>query len=253
MPVYLVDLFMFIALSGGFLWLTNQKKLSGGWAMAGASSWLIGAFFALLVIRLNDFATQDVGGIMVMSRVLPALAAFFYLWSRPDWLPTRSVHGVKSQCVYREPGPVSSERVGAFLVENKLKASSEGQSVWVAADDVSRARKLLPGFISWTRVFNGRQATQGQFVADWLKRNGVDAQIRGEMKTGIMGGIPVADSFPDVWVRGADKPRAEQLIAEWDETVEGDAWTCPWCNEENGSAFAACWSCEKAGPQKVPQ
>ncbi|MFT6145175.1 MAG: hypothetical protein ACJAZO_004286 [Myxococcota bacterium] len=251
MPVYLVDLFMFLTLSMGFLWLTNQKKLSGGLAMAGAASWLIGGFLALAAIRLNDVSAENAGGIMVMGRVLPTLVAFFYLWSRPDWLPTRSIHGVKSQCVYREPGPVSSKRVGAFLVENKLRASHEAQSVWVAAMDVSRARKLLPSFIAWTRVFNGREATQGQFVADWLKRNGVDAQIRGEMKTGIMGGIPVQDSFPDVWVRGADKPRAQVLIAEMDKTVEGEAWTCPWCDEDNGSAFAACWSCEKAGPQKI--
>jgi hypothetical protein len=146
---------------------------------------------------------------------------------------------------------VSSQRVGAFLVGNKLRASYEAQSVWVVADDVKRARKLLPSFIAWTRVFNGREATQAQFVADWLKRNKVDAQIRGEMKTGIMGGIPVQDSFPDVWVRGADKPRAQELIAEMDESVEGEAWTCPWCKEDNGAAFAACWNCEKAGPQKV--
>ena len=37
-------------------------------------------------------------------------------------------------------------------------------------------------------MFNGTEATQAQFIADWLKRNNIDAQIRGEMKTGIMGG-----------------------------------------------------------------
>ncbi len=251
MPVYLVDLFMFVTLSGGFLWLTNQKKLSGGWAMAGAASWLIGAFIALAIIRINNLSPQDAGGVMVMGRVLPTLTAFFFLWSRPDWLPTRTIRGIKSQCVYREPGPVSSQRVGAFLVDHKLRASNEALSVWVAAADVSRARKLLPSFIAWTRVFNGREATQARFVADWLKRNEVDAQVRGEMKTGIMGGIPVEESFPDVWVRGADKTRAQELIAEMDENIEGEAWTCPWCKEENGSAFAACWNCEKAGPQKL--
>lgn len=253
MPVYLVDLFMFITLSGGFLWLTNQKRLSGGLAMTGSAMWVIGAFFALAFVRTSNISPSDAGGVMVMARVLPTAAAFLYLWSRPDWLPTRTVRGVKSQCVYREPGPISSQRVGEYLTHNKLRASHEAQSIWVDLADVSRARKLLPSFIAWTRVFNGSEATQAQFIADWLKRNNVDAQIRGEMKTGIMGGIPVQDSFPDVWVRGADKGRAQQLIAEMEEIADGEAWTCPWCNEENGAAFAACWSCEKASPHNVSE
>jgi len=250
MPIYLVDLTVSVGLLAAFLWMADRKRQPRGLAITGAFSWLIGAFIALAVVRVWQIPPSEAGGIQVVLRVVPTIVFFFYMWSRPDWLPSRTIGGKRSQCVYREPGPIEAKRIADYLVGEGLQATSEAQSVWVAESDVPKARKLLPSYVSWSLVFRGREASAARFVEGWLRRNGLEAQIRGEQKLGVMGGVPVDESFPDVWVRGADRERAEALIAQMDAPQEGVDWTCPACNEDNGPAFATCWSCGEPGPQK---
>ena len=251
-PVLLADIVVFVALLATYLWLAERKHLPHAVAVAGATSWLIGGFLALALARVLGLEPDANFGLQLMGRIVPALGGLVFLWSRPDWLPQRTVNGTTASCVYREPAEVSAERVATFLQGKGLRATLEGYSVWVVEADVSRARELLPGFISWTLVHRGNSSTSARLLHDWLARNELTAQVRGEHKTGAIGGIPIPDSYPDLWVRGADRERAEQLINAFEDNLSRDAgtagWSCLHCGEDNGPAFGSCWSCQFPRP-----
>jgi len=78
-----------------------------------------------------------------------------------------------------------------------------------------------------------------------LKSEGIACEIRNEHLGAIMGEMPFAEVWPQLWVRNnLDYDRALQLISE-SSTTESSfaAWSCKQCGEENEGQFAACWHC----------
>jgi len=76
-----------------------------------------------------------------------------------------------------------------------------------------------------------------------LAAEGVRAEIRNEHLGGIMGEMPVFETWPQLWVEERDLERAKQLIESVDAEVPAEAWTCARCGEQNEGQFAACWNC----------
>jgi hypothetical protein len=78
-----------------------------------------------------------------------------------------------------------------------------------------------------------------------LKSEGIACEIRNEHLGAIMGEMPFAEVWPQLWVRNnLDYDRALQLISESSTTESSfDAWCCKQCGEENEGQFAACWRC----------
>jgi hypothetical protein len=215
--------------------LATEKRLGPVAAAVPAAAWIGGGAVGALLL--------DGIGAAGSARVLFALTATLMLWSRPDRLPERVRDGRREVCVYRAPGALSPDAVGAYLADAGLDVVNDAWAVWVVVEDAPRARQLLPRFVAPVLVHRGRSVTDAHLVADWLRRNDIPAQVRGVERNAAAGGIPIHDSWPDVWVRGADRERAEVAMKALYTGSDGAAWRCPACGEECPSGFGSCWKC----------
>jgi len=79
-----------------------------------------------------------------------------------------------------------------------------------------------------------------------LAAEGIRTEIRNQHLGGIMGEMPVFETWPQLWiVNDLDFDRATQLIESTDSGPVGAAWTCSQCGEENEGQYGACWNCGK--------
>jgi hypothetical protein len=78
-----------------------------------------------------------------------------------------------------------------------------------------------------------------------LAAEGIKTEVRNQHLGGVMGEVPVFETWPQLWVvNELDFDRATQLIEAADaEPCEGP-WTCRKCGEKNEGQYAACWNCE---------
>lgn len=80
-----------------------------------------------------------------------------------------------------------------------------------------------------------------------LEAEGIASVIRNEHLGSILGDMPFAETWPQLWVvNDLDYDRAKQLISDdaIDESPQHD-WRCSNCKEENEGQFSACWKCGK--------
>lgn len=97
---------------------------------------------------------------------------------------------------------------------------------------------------AWVRIFKATGPTDAYLVRDWLERNQVPAQVRGEGLMSLRGDIPIGEAWPSVWVPPSEKDRAMALIRTFDgPTLVHPHWQCPSCSESNEPNFGSCWSC----------
>ena len=77
-----------------------------------------------------------------------------------------------------------------------------------------------------------------------LAAEGIPTEVRNQHLGGIMGEMPVFETWPQLWViNDLDFDRATQLIASVESESPVEPWTCRRCGEENEGQFAACWNC----------
>lgn len=94
------------------------------------------------------------------------------------------------------------------------------------------------------RIYQGVTPTDAYLVRDWLARNGVTSEMRGESLMGLHGQVPVTDSFPSLWVDASDEERAASLVREFEgPALVHPEWHCSECSELNPPNFGSCWSC----------
>ena len=78
-----------------------------------------------------------------------------------------------------------------------------------------------------------------------LESEGIACEIRNEHLGSILGEIPLAEAWPELWIKNdLDYDRAMQLIhgATVAESPT-EPWYCQNCGEENEGQFSACWNC----------
>ena len=93
-------------------------------------------------------------------------------------------------------------------------------------------------------VYRGNDATEAYLVRDWLERNGVVAWVRGGALLGALGQLPFREAWPSVWVHARDEANAKDAVRVYrGPALVHPPWRCQRCGEENGPAFASCWSC----------
>jgi hypothetical protein len=99
------------------------------------------------------------------------------------------------------------------------------------------------------KVYQGLGPTDAYLLRDWLQRNGITAEVRGESLMSLRGDVPLGQAWPALWVPPGEKTRTELLIAEFEGPVlVHPHWRCGACAEENGPNFASCWSCGAVRP-----
>ena len=78
-----------------------------------------------------------------------------------------------------------------------------------------------------------------------LAAEGIKTEVRNQHLGGIMGEMPVFETWPQLWVvNELDFDRATQLIEAADAESHEVPWTCRNCGEKNEGQYAACWNCE---------
>lgn len=92
-------------------------------------------------------------------------------------------------------------------------------------------------------VLRGGGPGEAHLTADWLRRNGVAVQIRGEALQGLFGLLPHRDAGPSLWVPEAEAERARALIeAAARQVADAAPWSCR-CGEAVDGHFGSCWAC----------
>lgn len=77
-----------------------------------------------------------------------------------------------------------------------------------------------------------------------LAAEGIKTEIRNQHLGGIMGEMPVFETWPQLWIiNDLEFDRATQLIESADSEPHEAPWACSKCGEENEGQYAACWSC----------
>jgi hypothetical protein len=97
------------------------------------------------------------------------------------------------------------------------------------------------------QLYQAADRIEAQFLADFLDRHLVAAQVLGDYLSGAVGELP-ADIYPTVWViEDEDLPRARGLLERWlQEKAEREAarsWVCRGCGELVDGSFDLCWHC----------
>ena len=108
--------------------------------------------------------------------------------------------------------------------------------------------------MAMTRVYQGSGHTDAYAVRDWLAQNDIPAEVRGHNRLGLLGAIPIDETWPTVWVPAGQVERAQRAIRVFQgPSLVHPEWRCPKCAETNGPVFASCWSCgtERVGPHET--
>ncbi len=91
-------------------------------------------------------------------------------------------------------------------------------------------------------VFSSLNAAEVYLVGSLLRREGIVSTLRGEMRSGLAGQVPVDDARVELLVAPGDRAAAEAVIA-CAQRSDGPDRSCPACGEANPPAFELCWQC----------
>lgn len=89
-------------------------------------------------------------------------------------------------------------------------------------------------------VYSSVWLPEAHLVMSLLTREGIPAAVRNQMRTGLVGEVPVDDARIEVTVAAEHVAAAEALIRAQADGVDRP---CPSCGEDNPPAFELCWSC----------
>ncbi len=99
------------------------------------------------------------------------------------------------------------------------------------------------------RIFCSPELFTISRLKDLLEQAGVVCVIRNEVSAGLAGGIPLAESIPELWIQeDQDLAKAEAIKRDWQSEVEivGGIWRCTACSEQLEPQFTSCWKCGAA-------
>ena len=103
-------------------------------------------------------------------------------------------------------------------------------------------------------VFSSSNVTDVYLIRSLLTREGIASRIRGEMRAGLGGELPMIDARAELLVAARFVSAALEVI----ERVEqgGMDRVCPVCDETWPSSFEIWWRCAaplpEPGPKEIP-
>lgn len=134
------------------------------------------------------------------------------------------------------------------------------------------ARRARPSAVPErpVRIYSAPVPAQAHILRGALEAAGIPAEVRGDQRTTLAGGLPVDACFAEVWVHARDLDASERILQEMlptggpsgalsiaDAAPEGGElglsaeWRCAGCGEDNPPSFELCWSCQTpAGPSR---
>ncbi len=81
-----------------------------------------------------------------------------------------------------------------------------------------------------------------------LEANGIQCEIRGEHRRGVIGEVPIGEAFVELWLVFKDDVEKARKILATALKPQAGPWTCPKCRESIDAGFDQCWSCSAERP-----
>ena len=97
-------------------------------------------------------------------------------------------------------------------------------------------------------VYTTQDLAELSHLKNVLETHGIECFIRGQHLLGAVGGLPVQECWPELWVKDDEqflKARARLNTMMIVNGKDSDDWICDECHEENPSCFSMCWHCGK--------
>ena len=97
-------------------------------------------------------------------------------------------------------------------------------------------------------VYSHPNFAQVSLVRSLLQNERVPTVIRNEFLSSLAGGVPVFDTWPELWVADEDLLIAQSLVSQFEQQGTGELqtepWLCPRCGAQNEGNMAICWNCD---------
>ena len=100
-------------------------------------------------------------------------------------------------------------------------------------------------------IFSSPNLVEVEQLKELLEEAGIECGINNEASSKLAGGIPMSETFPELWIEDDSRlAEALQIKKDWQSSppVVGTAWTCPKCGEKLEPQFTSCWKCGTAKP-----
>ncbi len=97
-------------------------------------------------------------------------------------------------------------------------------------------------------TFNIGRSPEAELLKNLLDEEGISFTMRNEQLATALGGIPIGECYPEVWIlKEEDFPRAKELLEGWlnPQSPTRSAWVCDGCGEKMEEQFTSCWKCGK--------
>ncbi len=91
-------------------------------------------------------------------------------------------------------------------------------------------------------VFSSINAAEVYLVRSALTREGIESQIKGNMRAPLAGEVPFDDARVELCVNPDLEEQALSII-DAIRQADGADQVCPACQETNPSSFEICWQC----------
>ena len=84
---------------------------------------------------------------------------------------------------------------------------------------------------------------EAQHLVNVLCAAGLNAQLRNAWLAGVQGMVPLAETYPEVWVLETQQGRALHCLQQSARADTEEQWRCTGCGELLDGGFSQCWRC----------
>ena len=95
------------------------------------------------------------------------------------------------------------------------------------------------------KTYTAANLQDAHILLGLLHAEGINARVLNASAQGGLGEIPLACTYPEIWLENArDTVRAKAVIEQFERPPSaGPPLTCKRCGEDSPPGFEVCWNC----------
>lgn len=99
------------------------------------------------------------------------------------------------------------------------------------------------------KIYSSQDLSEIEILRGLLSDEGIETKVLNEDVGEVAGVVPFDKAMPEVWViNDEDEEKALEIVERMDsgealESLGGEPWKCPRCNETVEGQFTKCWKC----------
>jgi hypothetical protein len=95
------------------------------------------------------------------------------------------------------------------------------------------------------KIYSAANLPDAYLLAGLLGSEGIKARVLNANAHGGLGEIPVACTYPEIWIENPrDVERTRKIIERFEGPASSSAsLVCRQCGEDNPTGFELCWNC----------